>query len=271
MSTLTRRQVRRDGPTEVYARRPVARGLSLVTIPPRNLGLRFVTKEELLQRISAREDNFVERKLEGVKDRELRQKLGSFANSVPEGRTAVLFVGVQDTGEVVGVENPEALLKRVRDVCLNDCYPQIDHTVEILEVQGAKVVVAVVVPFSTRRPHFTGPAFVRVGAESRRASEQQYDELLLSRTDKAREILKHKDQIATVRGIGYKLGSQKALQGGHGYTESAECRVLSCNAHYVRLERLANNSHFNEALSRVEIGYDEEKWRLMLMVSGPRS
>ncbi len=63
---------------------------------------------ELLARLRQPEDNFTERKSEGAASRaELRKTLVAFANSVPEGRTAVLYIGVDDDGTPMGVSNPD--------------------------------------------------------------------------------------------------------------------------------------------------------------------
>lgn len=227
-----------------------------------------MTKNELLALLGNEEDNFVERKPEGVGPGELRQTVCAFANSVPEGRAGVLFIGIHDkTGEVMGVGNPDQLQKRVRDAAQGDCFPPIDHTAEVLTVDG-KAVVAVVVPFSAARPHFSGPAYVRIGSQSPKASQQQYEELILSRNDKAREILRHKNDVFTVLGIGYKLGSNKPLP-GRAYRETRECRLLACTGHLVTLEDIARGERFSEPLSHVTVNYDHQKWRPMLMVTFP--
>jgi predicted HTH transcriptional regulator len=127
-----------------------------------------VTKDQLFGLLGNHEDNFVERKSEGVTASELRQTVCAFANSVPEGRAGVLFIGIHDkTGEAVGIGNTDQLQKRVRDAAQSDCYPPITYTSEVLAVDG-KAVVAVIVPHSATKPHFSGPAFVRVGSESRK-------------------------------------------------------------------------------------------------------
>lgn len=56
-----------------------------------------MTKEQLLALLGRHERNFVERKSEGVTASELRQTVCAFANSVPEGRAGVLFIGIHDT------------------------------------------------------------------------------------------------------------------------------------------------------------------------------
>ena len=116
-----------------------------------------MTTDDLLKLLGNHEDNFVERKQEGVKEADLRRTLCAFANTVPEGRVAVLFIGLHDkTGAPTGVSNPDQLQKRVREVCHDDCYPPLEYKSEVLTVEG-KAIVAVVVPYSTARPHFAGP------------------------------------------------------------------------------------------------------------------
>ena len=224
-----------------------------------------MNKDDLMKLIGNHEDNFVERKQEGVTPAELRQTICAFANSVPEGSFGVLFIGIHDkTGEVIGVGNTDQLQKRVRDAGQGDCYPPIKYTSEVLNV-GDKAVVAVVIPPSATKPHFTGPAYVRVGSESPKASAQQFDELILSRIDKAREILEHKDDVFTVLGIGYELGSNKPLSDAN-YREMRECRVKACTAHLVTLQDIATEIRFSEPLEHVIVNYDHEKYRPMLMV-----
>ncbi len=228
-----------------------------------------MTQNELIALIGNHEDNFTERKPEGVANSELRQTVGAFANSVPEGRVAVLFVGIHDkTGDVIGVENTDQLQKRIREVCQSDCYPPINYTSEVLTVGGKKVV-AIVIPFSKEKPHFTGPAYVRVGSQSPKASAQQYEELILSRSDKTREILKHKNDIWTVLGIGYKLGSNKPLHDGN-YREMRECRIEACTGHIVTLSDILTQESFSEPLAHITINYDQMKWRPMLLVRFPK-
>lgn len=227
-----------------------------------------MTREGLLNLLGNHEDNFVERKPEGVAPAELRQTVCAFANTVPEGRVGVLFIGIHDkTGDVLGVGNPDQLQKRVRDAAQGDCFPPIDYASEVLTVD-AKAVVAVIVPHSVSKPHFTGPAYVRVGSESPKASPQMYEELILSRNDKAREILQHKNDVFTVLGIGYKLGSNRPLP-DKGYRETRECRLESCTAHLVTLSDIGRGERFSEPLANVTVNYDHEKWRPMLVVTFP--
>lgn len=225
-----------------------------------------MTRDELLKKINDHEDNFVERKSEAVSPSELRQTVGAFANSVPEAREAVLFIGIHDkTGEVIGVGNTDQLQKRVRAVCHGDCFPPIEYASEVLTV-GEKKVVAVVIPPSNAKPHFTGPAYVRVGSESPKATPQQYEELILSRVDDARAILKDKNKPFTVVGIGHKLGSKKPLP-DKTYRETAECRVFACTGQFVTLDIVASGRRFSASLENVTVDYDHENHRPMLVVT----
>lgn len=217
--------------------------------------------------LGSHEDNFVERKSDAVKDAELRQTASAFANTVPEGREAVLFIGVHDrTGEVIGVRNPDALQKRIRNVCENDCYPPIAYSTDVISI-GDHVVVAIVFPASRHKPHFTGPAYVRVGSESKKASASQFDELLHSRVDKCRELLRYKNTVVTVRGIGYRLGTHKPLRDVN-YVEHMECHVEDCTPHLLKLHNIASGTHFSEPLGSVTIVYDDQKARPMLLITG---
>jgi len=149
--------------------------------------MNYPTNEELLRR-STEEDNFIERKLEGVSSEDLRKTMVAFANSVPDGRYAVLYIGMDDQGNIAGVQNTDSLQKKISKYCIEDCYPAIAHRTEVLQRNGTSFIAVVIEPSRTK-PHFSGAAYVRQGSQSVRATERLYDELILSRNDKARAIL----------------------------------------------------------------------------------
>lgn len=220
---------------------------------------------ELLARLRQPEDNFTERKSEGAASRaELRKTLVAFANSVPEGRTAVLYIGVGDDGTPTGMSNPDSLQKTVQDVCRGECYPPLECPSEVLRIDGESVV-AVVVSFSRTRPHFSGPAYVRRGSQSIAASEEMFQELVTSRLDKCREITKWKDKVITVVARGKALGSTKMLGDKH-YRAVHECQVVACEAHYVRLLDINTRTYLSEPLENIKLARDEKRYRLMLIV-----
>ncbi len=101
---------------------------------------------------------------------DVRKTLVAFANSVPDGEEAILFIGVADNGAVAGVDNPDKAQKSFSKTASDWCYPPIKHTSRVIDVDG-KHVVALIVQASHNKPHFAGPAFVRTGSESKNASE----------------------------------------------------------------------------------------------------
>src|SRR5438270_3560686 len=147
-----------------------------------------MTDEELKCRLSDFEDGWTERKenIKGTDD--IRKTLVAFANSVPDGDEAVLFVGVADDGNITGVENPEKTQNSISKTASEWCYPPIKHTVRVIGANGKRVI-AVMVQASHNKPHFAGPAFIRSGSQSKKASEEVFNQLVASRISKARPLL----------------------------------------------------------------------------------
>lgn len=207
-----------------------------------------MTSEELLRRLRDAEDTFVERKSKGVAADELRKTVVGFANSLGDGRTAVLYIGVADDGTVQGVDGTDSLQKTIRRICQSDCYPPIPFESEVLSLDG-KLVLAVTILPSTDRPHFSGPAYVRRGSETVAASKEVFDELITARLAKCRELLKAKaaGQFVTVVTRGKKLGEVRPL-GDKNYSERHECMVFECHPQLVRLESITTGRRVSEPM-----------------------
>ena len=124
---------------------------------------------------------------------------------------------------------------------------------------------SVVVPASEKRPHFAGPAFVRRGSESVVASPELYEELLASRNEKCRYILRHKDEDITVTARGGPL-SDRSLRHDQGYVATHRARVYECDAQRVRLHDLETSTLVSVPLEDVRVAYDEKRHRLELIV-----
>ena len=224
-----------------------------------------MNEDELLRRLRMPEDQLNERKPESANDREIRKTIVAFANSVPEGNKAVLFMGVSDDGSVSGCKNVDAKQKKVRQICYETCYPKIEHECYVLAVDG-KEVVAVVICAEQDRPHFAGPAYVRKGSESVAASSDLFDELVWSRKSETAEILRWKDQVISVRTVACKLGEVGTKYASH-YSQGCECTVLSCDAHKVRLKNISTGQYYTESLKHITINHDENVGRLLLVVN----
>jgi predicted HTH transcriptional regulator len=81
---------------------------------------------ELLARMKSFEDNFVERKPLGDRKDWLRTAV-AFANSTPEGKHAVMYLGVTDLGEIQEQnDNLDTLQKTLRKE-IDKAYPTIDY------------------------------------------------------------------------------------------------------------------------------------------------
>jgi predicted HTH transcriptional regulator len=144
----------------------------------------IVTEEDLLRKVSDTENNFIERKTERDHHGWLKTAV-AFANSCPVGQPGILYVGVDDNGMVrqqAQERNFEDLEKEISGKVAN-AWPPIYINTHILAKDGAQFI-AVVVYGSPLRPHFSGPAYVRIGPETKDASEEQYDLLIAERSSK---------------------------------------------------------------------------------------
>lgn len=222
--------------------------------------------DELINRLRNEEDNFVERKPGNTNRREIRKTVVAFANSMPEGRTGVLFIGIRNDGIIEGISTPDKLQKTVREVCEQECYPPIQFSAEVLSTPEGNVL-AVVIPESLNKPHFSGPAFVRRGSESVAASPEVFDELVNSRNSKCAAILKLKGQIITATSLQHRLGEAKRMS-STSYRERAKCRVEGADTQTVRLKDLDHDRMVSEPLDHVLVSYDEDNHRPMLIISG---
>jgi hypothetical protein len=213
---------------------------------------------EIWDRIKDPESNFLERKPKMVNEDGYRKTLVAFANSVPEGQEAVLFVGVDDKGDVIGCDGTDGLQKKIRAFCEGGCYPPIKYSIDVRDF-GGKSVLAVIVPHSHERPHFSGPAYVRVGSESKQATEEQYREFIAARSDVGSALLdfKYTGQQLTLVGLNKKLGADSAVQGRH--RETAVCVIVSIDRHTVRFKQVDGDVYYNEALETLRLSRDEKR------------
>jgi len=222
--------------------------------------------DELLARLSNKEDNFTERKPNGAKRDELRKTIVAFANSLREGQTGVLYIGVGDDGSVQGVEGTDSLQKTIARICKDNCYPSISPSCSVLHKEG-KTILAVEISASEQRPHFAGPAYVRIGSESKAASKELYEELLTSHCGIAGQLLKLKGAIVTVQAIDHKLGDTRRMTVTSFFREH-ECRIVEVHPTFVRLLDHASDITHSEPLHNIDLMKDEKRHRPLLVVRG---
>ena len=226
-----------------------------------------MTRDDLLALLRQHEDAFVERKAKAHRSGVI-ETIVAFANSVPPGQEAVLFLGVRDDKTIVGVENADRVQKSVTEWAEYQCFPPITLQCEVVKELPGGTVVAVIVPASEQRPHFAGHAYVRVGPKTIKASQRVLDELIASRNTKAGAILRRKGQTITVvsafpiqgMGPGDRLGAS-----GVGY----ECRIEGCTAFSVQLYHLGSGRNVSLTLEWVTLTADPERHRDLKIILKP--
>jgi Putative DNA-binding domain len=171
----------------------------------------IVTEKDLLSRVTDTEHQFIERKTMANTDGWLKTAV-AFANSCPIGQPGILYINVDDKGEVLSAPpntNFENFQKTVSKV-ISGAWPAIYFTTHILQKDG-RTFVAVVVFGSEHRPHFAGRAYVRVGPENRDATEEQYDDLIAQRSSKYRWLKRLEGQQVVWHSLGYMPGDGTAV------------------------------------------------------------
>jgi Putative DNA-binding domain len=220
-----------------------------------------LSDQDLLRRLRNFEDFFVERKTSSDK-RDWLPTAVAFANSAPIDYPAVLFVGVRNNGTIEEGANLDSL-QRTFSQLIGEAYPPVATFSKVLEEAG-KQFLAIIVPGSPNRPHFAGHSFVRVGSETRKASELQFAELIAQRNNKVRELLKWKNKTVYVRfydripfaGFGFERG------GGDVFN------LEDCNQFYVTLSREGGGKdRLSLHVLEFSMDYSVEGGRLRLEVS----
>jgi predicted HTH transcriptional regulator len=214
---------------------------------------------DLLSRLTNFEDHFVERKTSGDHAADWLKTIVAFANSMPIGYPAVLFIGVRDDGTPEGNINLDGLQKKLAQK-MTLAYPPIYFMTKVLSSAG-KQFLAVLVPGSSARPHFAGPSYVRKGSTTSDANEDQFEELVTSRQSKARELLQWVDKVVSV-----DFMRTEAVELMGAVSRSAELVIIGCNAFYATLRSQQGGGADSIPLRRIEISFDNPKNRLKLEV-----
>jgi hypothetical protein len=218
-----------------------------------------LSDEDLLIRLRNAEDQFTERKSSSDNRGWIRTAV-AFANSAPIGYPAVLFIGARPDGMPEDLITNLDTLQQTFSREVGQAYPPIGCFPKVLNVD-AKRVLAIIIPGSPERPHFTGQSYVRVGSENKKASEEQFSNLIAERNSKARKILEWKDKDITVRFLDrFILAGIVHERGG-----SDLFKIVECNQHYVTLQHRASKD--SVSLSFVSISFNDHDNHLRLEVS----
>src|SRR6266436_1000439 len=213
-----------------------------------------VTDEELFLKLVSTEDNFVERKRFSDHKDWTRTVVG-FANSCPIGYPGILFIGAYDNGmfeqtrEQVNLDS----LQKSLTTLIAEIWPPIYFISRVLRKDGQELL-AVLVPGSLQRPHFAGHSYVRVGSETKKASDEQFDKLILQRSSKARELEK-------------MIGQQIYWEMVGGRAGNANATMLACNQFFITVDGGTYQRCW--PLEWVTISFDPANQRCHLIVQHP--
>jgi len=218
-----------------------------------------LTDEALILKLKSAEHEFVERKSKTDEGGWLRTAV-AFANSVPIGYPATLFVGVDDDGKPqVHATDNRSLMDVLEDLgkklngALEKAYPPIyRHPVPLHLPDGGCL--AVIIPGSAERPHFAGQSYIRKGPETRPASEEQFGALIASRNSKIRELQKH-------------LGKHVSIRSRKSAIMALTHVLVECNQWYLITEMVGTVSvRTAYPLSEIGVNFDCRFERLELVI-----
>ncbi|MGQ9848288.1 MAG: AlbA family DNA-binding domain-containing protein, partial [Bacteroidales bacterium] len=125
---------------------------------------------ELRERILKGEDLHTEFKESFTDNEDIAKSIVGFANT--DG--GQIIVGVNDNGEIVGVDNIDELLRRIDDVAYNRCEPPVTIVQETLSIENRTVLI-INVPKGDQRPYRTGSGlyYIRSANRYRQASREE--------------------------------------------------------------------------------------------------
>lgn len=213
-----------------------------------------LSDEDILSRLDNLEDSFVERKTEGDSGDWLKTVI-AFANSVPVGYPALLFIGVKDDGTIQHLANTDSLQKKLSSK-IQESYPVPYYWSKVLEKDGKKFL-AVIVPGSENRPHFAGPSYVRDGSKTVSASEDQFKTLLAQRNSVAYELLAWRGKTVSMWQPTTPGATYHPSSGAVG-----DAIIVDCNQFYVTLDIGQPSSRFSFSLEAFNIGFNYSRNRL---------
>jgi len=212
--------------------------------------------EKLVERLKSPEDRFVERKQNISKD-EICKTLVAFANSLPESDEGYLSIGITDDGKLIGVDNPDDIQKKVRNWAEAVCYPSIRIQCQTVKSEGKDIVAITVYP-SENRPHFSGNSYVRIGSESKKASAEMFEELIISRNDIAKRLLKAKNNREEIL-LNVPLSYNPDYR--------VQCYVEDCNSFYAIFKGVKILENHSAPLNKISISWEGIMNMLLITIS----
>jgi hypothetical protein len=220
----------------------------------------FYSDEEIIKRIKSDEDSFVERKSLGDWKEDALKTCVAFANSCPvDSPPGLLGIGVKDDGAIESSEQNLDKVQKTLERELEFAYPLISHSTRVIDCAEGKFV-AVLVPGSSKGPHFSGPAYVRNGNTVVRASQEEFERIIDRRERKVREILKWKNKRVKLKRVWANPSNLVGRTAGE-----ADVIVVDCTSIDVELMLMSGyNQHIFISLEHIVLGHDAQTGFLTL-------
>lgn len=207
------------------------------------------TNEEILARLEQGESGVLERKSSLPNQQEIRKTLVAFANSLQQGEWAVLVIGIDDKGNVIGVEGSDSAQQKISQVAQQECYPPVECHPRLLNYHH-KVVLVVVIPASSLLPHFAGQAFVRRGSRCEQASAQMFKELIAKHHDKARRLIEAKGKDVSLE---LYPDDRTKIPPGQDHVSRRRYAIVTCEAQEVTIVELGRGKRIRLPLCLVHV------------------
>jgi hypothetical protein len=211
------------------------------------------------------EDYLLERKVESdLKD--LLKTLVAFANSVMPGHIATILIGEKDDGTAAGVTNPENIQNTVRKEC-EKIYPDIVWQSKVYKKDG-KHCVRVEIEYSGNTPHFGGPAWVRRGNSTIKASDEVFQRLIELRLESVRELAKWIDKDILIEGDKGQFPpnpSSNIWVRHQRWPGESTVKLLFVNNFWITVED-KDGRHLSEPIEKVTLNYHSGKQCLKLLI-----
>jgi hypothetical protein len=216
------------------------------------------------------EDSLREKKVESdLKD--LLKTLVAFANSVAPGDTAKIFIGEKDDGTVQGVRNTDSIQQTVAKEA-DKIYPPIYYRTEVYERDG-KHCVLVTITHNGQAPHFGGPAWVRQGSQTVKATEEIYQQMVDQRQSKVRVLMQWLNKDVTVEGT--ERPETMRLDGNiAGFNQEwsvgeHQATIVLVNGHWVTFSvhtSTTARAEMSEPLEKVWLSWDNQRGKPKVVI-----
>lgn len=138
------------------------------------------------------ENSYVEFKEQNVRSESVAKELVAFLNF--EGGT--LFIGVDDNGEIIGVEDKN-YEEWIMNICRSSIYPPVIPSYEEIHINNKKIIKVKVDKGVNNPYHTSNKYYIRVGSTSREASQQELIRLLQSSNSLHYELIPMKGAMVT--------------------------------------------------------------------------